>query len=122
MSGQTPGVTEEYTRASPWPVFVALGLPLSEIGILFGSAPIAVGGLLLFGGSIAGLLAESSYVESPWRALIGCALLAFLLGGWFRFGGLGLTGRGEAILAAGVLLTLGAIVGALASAGGRQSV
>ena len=115
MSGEAPGLTEQYTRASPWPVFVALGIPLSEMGILFGTAPVAVGGLLLFGGSVAGLLAESSYVASPWRALVVCAAGCFLLGGWFRFGGLGLVARGEAILAAGVLLLLAAVVGSLAA-------
>lgn len=113
--GEAPGLSEQYTRASPWPVFVALGIPLSELGILFGSVPVAVGGLLLFGGSVAGMAAESGYAATPWRALAYTAVVCFLLGGWFRFGGLGLPVRGEAILAAGVLLLLGGLVGSLAA-------
>lgn len=122
MSGEAPGLSDQYTRASPWPLFVALGLPISEIGILFGVAPVAVGGLLLFCGSIAGMLVESAYVETPWTALGLLAVACFALGGWFRFGAPGLVVRGEAILVAGVLLALGGIVGRLAAAGGRQDV
>lgn len=73
-----PGLSDQYRRASPWPLFVALGLAVSEVGVLFGLAPIAVGGLLLFGGSVAGIIQEAGYVERPWPLLagIGVALLA----------------------------------------------
>lgn len=117
-----PGLSDQYTRASPWPLFVALGLPLAELGIVFNTPPVAVGGLLLFCGSIAGLAAEAGYVVSPWRALGYTAVACFALGGWFRFGGLGVPARGEAILAAGAFLLLGGLLGGLRALGKPQEV
>ena len=61
--------------ASPWPLFVAVGLPIAEVGILFGLVPLAVGGLLLFCGSIAGILRENGYVSSTWRGLAWLSVL-----------------------------------------------
>lgn len=72
---ENPGLSEEYRRASPWPLFIALGLPIAEVGILFGLVPLAVGGLLLFCGSIAGMLREAEYTASAWRALAALSLL-----------------------------------------------
>jgi len=46
---ETPGLSEQYRKASPWPLFIALGVPISEIGLVFDVLPVAVGGLLLFG-------------------------------------------------------------------------
>lgn len=72
-----PGLSDEYRMSSPWPVFVALGLVLSELGVLFGIIPLSVGGLLLFVGSIAGILTESGYTDDLWRVLgvLGAALI-----------------------------------------------
>jgi hypothetical protein len=74
-----PGLSERYRKASPWPMFVALGFVLSEIGVVLGFFPVTVGGLLLFGGTVAGILSEAGYVEQPWRSLfaLGALLLAF---------------------------------------------
>jgi len=72
---ENPGLSEEYRVVSPWPLFVALGLPIAEVGILFGLVPLAVGGLLLFCGSIAGILRENGYVSSTWRGLAGLSVL-----------------------------------------------
>ena len=72
---ENPGLSEEYRMASPWPVFVAVGLPIAEVGILFGLVPLAVGGLLLFCGSIAGILRENGYVSSTWRGLAWLSVL-----------------------------------------------
>ncbi|MDS0282943.1 DUF7541 family protein [Haloarcula onubensis] len=68
---EQPGLSDQYRTASPWPVFVALGLVLSEIGVFIGLFPVAVFGLILFGGSIAGILTESGYVTRPWPTLVG---------------------------------------------------
>lgn len=68
---EQPGLSDQYRTASPWPVFVALGLALSEVGVFIGLFPVAVFGLILFGGSIAGILTESGYVERPWPTLLG---------------------------------------------------
>lgn len=72
---ENPGLSEEYRMASPWPLFVAVGLPIAEVGILFGLVPLAVGGLLLFCGSIAGILRENGYVSSTWRGLAWLSVL-----------------------------------------------
>lgn len=78
---EQPGLSEQYRRASPWPLFIALGLPIAEIGVLFGLVPLAVGGLLLFVGSIAGIVQESGYVERPWNLLVGLGGVLVVLGG-----------------------------------------
>lgn len=72
-----PGLSDQYRMSSPWPVFVALGLVLSELGVLFGIIPLSVGGLLLLVGSVAGILTESGYTPNLWRVLgiLGGALI-----------------------------------------------
>jgi hypothetical protein len=50
-------------------VFVALGIATTEAGVLFGLVPIAVGGVLVFGGSCAGMAREAGYTETVWRSL-----------------------------------------------------
>jgi hypothetical protein len=110
---EAPGLSDQYRKASPWPLFVALGLPISEIGILFDLFPIAVGGLLLFCGSIAGMLQESGYVKTPWRALGILAVILFAFGGALAFTDVALVTRGYAILVAGGLLLFGGVVGSL---------
>jgi len=72
---EQPGLSDQYRTASPWPVFVALGLALSEIGVFIGLFPVAVFGLILFGGSIAGILTESGYVTRPWPTLVGVGVV-----------------------------------------------
>lgn len=76
-----PGLSDQYRMSSPWPVFVALGLVLSELGVLFGIVPLSVGGLLLFVGSIAGILTESGYTDGLWRVLSVLGTVLILVGG-----------------------------------------
>jgi hypothetical protein len=76
---EQPGLSDQYRTASPWPVFVALGLALSEIGVFIGLFPVAVFGLILFGGSIAGILTESGYVARPWPTLVGVGVVLAVL-------------------------------------------
>jgi hypothetical protein len=78
---EQPGLSEQYRRVSAWPLFIALGLPIAEIGVLFGLVPVAVGGLLLFVGSIAGITQESGYVERPWNLLAGLGGVLVVVGG-----------------------------------------
>lgn len=75
-----PGIGDRYRKASPWPVFVALGFVISELGVVLGFFPVTVGGLLLFGGTVAGILSESGYVRHPWRSLTGFGILAIAFG------------------------------------------
>lgn len=110
---ENAGVSDQYSMASPWPLFVALGVPIAELGILFGLFPLAVGGLVLFSGSVAGLLDEAGYVRSPWLALGVLAVVLLALGAGLAFTSLGLVTRGYAVIVAGGLLLAGGAVGEL---------
>lgn len=76
----TPGVDEGYRRSSPWPIFVAFGLAISEVGVFVPLFPVAVGGLLLFSGSLAGILRESGYAEDAWTAFGALGATLAILG------------------------------------------
>lgn len=118
---------DRYPRTSPWPVFVALGLAVSEVGVLFGLLFVSVGGILLFGSSCAGLVAETGYAESAWGPLAGIGGLFALLGiglwmiGARPWGSLdalvtaplvdGVAFRGAAVLVAAGLLIVGGALG-----------
>jgi hypothetical protein len=67
----------DYDKTSPWPIVLVFGLVSSEIGILFGLYPVAIGGLIVFVGSVSGIVNEAGYVTSPWRLLsaLGAALI-----------------------------------------------
>lgn len=68
----------ERDKSSPWPVFVALGLALGEVGVFLAIYPLAIAGLLLFAGSVSGIVEEAGYTERPWR-LLGALGAAFVL-------------------------------------------
>lgn len=115
-------------RVSPWPPFVALGFAVSEIGIILNLVPLAIGGIIVFGGSVAGILAETRYAPTPWRPLVVLGSI-FVGGGSYIYasqvrqftletllsGGPvnAIAMRGEAILIAGVLLIAGSVLGTL---------
>jgi hypothetical protein len=73
--------SERYDKTSPWPIVVVLGLVLSELGILFNVYPVAVAGLVVFVGSVSGIVDEAGYVVSPWRLLVGLGAVLAVLGG-----------------------------------------
>jgi len=112
MSDQA-GLSDQYRMASPWPPFVALGIPIAELGILFGVFVVAVGGLLLFCGSVTGMLREAGYVQTVWRPLVVFAVLLFAIGGILAFTEVNLVARGYAIITTGGLLALAGIGGEL---------
>lgn len=113
----SPGLSDQYRKASPWPVFVALGLPLSEIGLVFDLFPIAVGGLLLFCGSIVGLLLESEYAKTVWKPLVVMSGLLAVFGGLLILADgttdVVLLTRAYATFAAAIVMALGVIAGKL---------
>jgi len=74
------GVDEGYRLSSPWPLFVAVGLAASEVGVVIGIIPLAVGGLLVFAWSVAGIVQEAGYVERPWGVLGALGLVLAVLG------------------------------------------
>jgi hypothetical protein len=76
-----PGLSDQYRRSSPWPVFVAIGLAISELGVFLAIIPLSVGGLLLFTGSIAGIVREAGYTEQPWSTLGLLGVVLVVLGG-----------------------------------------
>jgi len=108
---EAPGVSAGYRRVSVWPVFVAVSIPLAEVGILFGLLPVTVGALMLFGLSVAGLATETGFARSLWRGLAGVSVPLGALGWLFTSGIIGLPIRGVAIAAAAGLLLLGAVLG-----------
>ncbi len=127
----TPGVDEGYRRSSPWPIFVAFGLAISEVGVFVPLFPVAVGGLLLFTGSVAGILREAEFVTDGWTtfgalggvlAVLGVGLYAvtgapvtvdqatFVLEAGSR-GAVSVAYRALAITTAGLFAGLAALVG-----------
>lgn len=81
VSEVSPGLSDQYRKASPWPMLVAFGFVISELGVLLGIFPVTVGGLLLFGGTVAGILNESDYVTRSWLSLVTIAGILTVLGG-----------------------------------------
>ena len=79
MAGEA---VSDRNRASAWPVFVALGLAVGEVGVVLALYPVAVAGLLLFVGSVAGIVAEAGYVERPWPLLAGLGVVLLAFGAW----------------------------------------
>lgn len=70
----------DYDKTSPWPIVLVFGFVSSEIGILFGLYPVAVGGLIVFVSSVSGIVHEAGYVASPWRLLSGLGAALIVLG------------------------------------------
>lgn len=73
--------SEGAALASPWPIVVAVGFAVSELGVFVGSVPVAVGGLILFGGAGAGLAHDAGYGSSPAGPLLVAGVLFVLVGG-----------------------------------------
>ena len=111
------GLVEPSRKARPWPRFIAVGVPISEIGVVFDVLPIAVGGLLLCCGCLAGMRQEAGYIDTPWRALGVMALLLFGVGGAILAVNpqvdVDMTMRAYAVLASGAVLVAGVIAGTL---------
>ncbi|MFT4880317.1 MAG: hypothetical protein ACI9CA_000098 [Natronomonas sp.] len=127
-----PGLSEQYRKASPWPLFVALGFVLSELGVIMGFFSVTVVGLLLFGGTTGAILQESGYIAQSWRAMVSIGALFALLGAvviatWgetLAVGGLvdptnSFAYRGFAVAISGAIL---AAVGTTAKVASRQPI
>lgn len=123
-----PGLSDQYRMSSPWPLIVVLGLVFSELGLLFNVFPVAVGGLLLFVGAIAGIILESGYAERPWNLLAGLGVALCVLGALLTVTQLdsitldaivAIVGQPNGIVARGVELLIAGIVAVVIGAGGR---
>lgn len=64
-----PKLAGDGRRTSYWPVFVAGGAVTAELGVFFAIIPLAVSGVVLFGGSCAGLVHEVGYGSSTMQVL-----------------------------------------------------
>lgn len=96
--------------ASPWPIVVAFGLALSEVGIFIGLRFAAVAGLLVFVGAVAGILTESGYISRPeWATGLMAAALVVIGVILMIQHGTGTPVRGQSIAMAGVLSFAGAL-------------
>jgi hypothetical protein len=113
------------TRVSAWPLVVALGLTVSEVGVFMGIYPLAVGGLVLFVASVAGITHEAGYTRRPWRLAGALGVVLVAAGIWMvstqvplavdpvlaavdRADGIVL--RGFSVVGAGLVAALGAAV------------
>jgi len=114
---ETPGLSDQYRKASPWPLFIALGVPISELGLVFNVFPLAVGGLILFCGCIAGILQEAGYVAKPWGALTVMAGVLFVAGAGVLYGNtlvdVDLVLRAYALITSGGILLAAVVAGKL---------
>ncbi|WP_323676706.1 hypothetical protein [Halorubellus sp. PRR65] len=119
-------VTDHKPSASLWPMFVAFGLAIAEVGVVVGVFVFTVVGFLMFTGAVAGILTESGYVERPWRTVGVLGTVVFALGAvvFVAFDGViggpelvavenAVAYRGLSMIAAGVLTVLTAGVGSV---------
>lgn len=125
---------DEPTKSSPWPIVAAVGIAATEAGVLFGIVPIAVGGVLAFGSSVAGMAREVGYVTDRWRPLrlVGGAIIVLAAAVWIVVapsptpGGLataletdGIAVRAAIILGSAILLVAVGAVGPVVTGGDR---
>jgi hypothetical protein len=123
MDTESERMADQYDKTSPWPIVLVIGLVSSEIGILFGLYPIAIGGLVVFVGSVSAIVYEADYVRSPWRLLSGLGVALFVLGvlvvstqGDLAVGALDasaggpITRRGVTVAATGAVLSVAGVV------------
>ena len=101
-------VSSEST-ATPWPLLLAFGIAVAELGVFLGYAVVAVPGVVLFGGSLAGAIAEAGYARSRSQALAFCSAGLSMLGALTVLTTT-LTLRGLSILVGGLLLSVLAVV------------
>ena len=123
-----PGLSDQYRMSSPWPIIVVLGLVFSELGLLFNVFPVAVGGLLLFVGSVAGIILESGYAERPWNLLVGLGGVLVVLGAVITVTQIsavtvdalvGVVSHPNEIVGRGAAMAVAGVVIVVAGAGGR---
>jgi hypothetical protein len=113
-------------KASVWPMLIAFGLAISEVGVLFAVLPLSVFGILLLVGGIAGIVTETGYVDQPWPTLGGLALVFVAVGGaLFATNGGGVMQNGDLIAVPngvayrGVSIAVAGVLGVVLAVYGR---
>jgi len=99
------------SESTPWPLLLAFGIAVAELGVFLGYAVVAVPGVVLFGASLASGLAEAGYARSRPQALALSGAALSLLGGVTVLATT-LTLRGLSILVGGLLVSTLAVVDA----------
>jgi hypothetical protein len=103
------GLSDQYTRASPWPIPLVVGLVVAELGIVFdGLLPVAVGGMLLFAASVVGITRESGFAATLWRPALAVAVL-FAAVGAALYAGTAAATRGLTMVGTGVLVAAASV-------------
>jgi hypothetical protein len=103
------GLSDQYARASPWPIPLVLGLVVAELGIVFeGLLPVAVGGLLVLAASIVGISRESGFAATLWKPTLVVAV-AFATVGAALYVAVDATARGSAMLGTAVVVVAAAV-------------
>lgn len=131
---RTSAEEEGPTRTSVWPLVVAMGLTVSEVGVFMGVYPLAVGGLVLFVASVAGITHEAGYTGRPWRLAGALGVVLVAVGVWMVStqvplavdpvvaaveGADGIVLRGFSVVGAGLVAAVGAaVVSAMGDSGG----
>lgn len=65
------------SAGSPWPLALAFGLAVAELGVFLGFAVVAAPGVVFFGASLAGAIDEAGYGRSrPFLLVVVAAALA----------------------------------------------
>ena len=65
--------------STPWPVALAFGLAVAELGIFLGFAAVAAPGVVFFGASLAGAIDEAGYGRSrPFLLAVAATAIAVL--------------------------------------------
>ncbi|MCF2207918.1 hypothetical protein KI372_10260 [Halobacterium salinarum] len=99
-----PGLSDQYTRASPWPIPLVIGIVVTEVGLVFeGLTPVAVSGMLLFAACVVGITRESAFADTLWRPGVAVGVLFAVLGAVI-YTGTTATTRGIAMLGTSVLV------------------
>lgn len=65
--------------STPWPLALAFGLAVAELGVFLGFAAVAAPGVVFFGASLAGAVDEAGYGRSrPFLLVVVAAAIAAL--------------------------------------------
>lgn len=103
------GLSDQYTRASPWPIPLVIGLVVAELGIVFeGLLPVAVGGMLLLAASVVGITRESGFADTLWKPSLVVAV-AFAAVGAVIYTGTAAATRGLAMVGTAVVVAASSV-------------
>lgn len=111
------GLSDQYTRASPWPIPLVLGVVVTELGLVFeGLVPVAVAGMLLFATCVVGITRESQFADTLWAPAMAVSVL-FVVVGAILYTGTEAATRGMAMVGTGVVVVAASLAAFLYESG-----